>query len=81
MLHQPGASKFIKLMSDHHNRITRINPTTDLESTMSLGGALPGKEEPPDHGEKLEESGDSLPSPWNCMPHHIAGMAGQQWDE
>ena len=46
MLCQPGASKFIDLIPNHQTRITRFNPTKDLELTVSLGGGQPGKEEP-----------------------------------
>ena len=50
--------------------------TTGLESTMSMGGTLPGKEDPPYHVGKVEASGDSLSSPLSYMPYHIVGMAG-----
>ena len=34
--------------------------TTDSESTVSLYGTKPGKEDPSPHAEKVEGSGDSL---------------------
>ena len=33
---------------------------------------------PSHHAGKAEGSGNSLPSPQSCMPHHIDEMAGEQ---
>ena len=63
-VHRPGVSKLINLI---YPNTTPQSPglmlTTDSESTVSSDGTKPGTEDP-------------SPLCRECMPHHIAGMAG-----
>ena len=45
---------------------------------MSSDGTTSGIDDPPYHAGKVEGLGDSLLGTESCMPHHIAGMAGEQ---
>ena len=78
---QPGVSKFINLISDHHTSLTSFNPHHRFGVECVNECSTTWKEHPSLHVGKEEESGDSAKPPQSCTAHHIAGMAGEQQDK
>ena len=65
----------LNLIPNHNFRITSLKSTTNCETTVSLGGEWPVKEDPSLPYREGGGSGDYLPGSQSCMPNHIAGMA------